>query len=72
MKSERSISPGGYSRLIHLLVEDADAALMSEIDEVVRMKNGRVYEIKSICLSGNGAAEVDLALAQAKPAVRTY
>jgi hypothetical protein len=72
VKSERNISPGGHSRVIHLLIEDDDAALMSEMDEIVRMKNGRVYEIKSICLSGNGAAEIDLALAQAKPLVRTY
>ncbi len=72
VKSERNISPGGYSRAIHLLVDDADAALMSEMDEVTRVKSGKVYEVKGIFLSGNGTSEVDLALAQEKPLVRTY
>ncbi len=45
---------------------------MSEMDEVVRVESGKVYEIKGICLSGNGTSEVDLALAQEKPLVRTY
>ncbi len=72
VKSERNISPGGHSRVVHLLVDDDDAALMSEMDEVTRVKSGKVYEVKGIFLSGNGTSEVDLALAQEKPLVRTY
>ncbi len=72
VKSDRNISPGGQSRVIHLLAQDDDAALMSEMDEVVRVKTGKVYEIKNIFLSGIGTSEVDLALAQEKPLVRTY
>ncbi len=72
IKSERNISPGGRSRVIHLIVEDEDAALMSEMDEVTRVKSGKVYEVKGIFLSGNGTSEVDLALVQEKPLVRTY
>jgi hypothetical protein len=72
VKSERNISPAGHSRLIRLLIEDEEAALLSEMDEIVRVKSGKAYEVKSICLAGNGLAEVDLALAQAKPLVRTY
>jgi phosphoglycerate dehydrogenase-like enzyme len=71
-KSERNVSPGGRSRMMHLMVEDEDAALMSEMDEVTRVKSGKVYEVKGIFLAGNGVAEIDLALAQEKPLVRTY
>jgi hypothetical protein len=45
---------------------------MSEMDEVARVKSGKVYEVKGIFLSGNGLVEIDLALAQEKPLVRTY
>ncbi len=72
VKSEKNISPSGRSRVVHLLVEDEDAALMSEMDEVTRVKSGKLYEIKGIFLSGNGVAEIDLAMAQEKPLVRTY
>ncbi len=72
VKSDRNISPGGRSRVIHLLALDEDAALMDEMDEVTRVKSGKVYEVKGIFLSGNGGSEIDLALAQEKPLVRTY
>ncbi len=72
VKSERNISPSGRSRVIRLIALDEDAALMSEMDEVTRVKSGKVYEVKGIFLSGNGVAEIDLAQAQEKPLVRTY
>jgi hypothetical protein len=72
VRTEKNISPGGRTRVIRIQVEDDVADTLSEMDVITRMKNGKSYQIKSQTLSGVGIIEIDLALSQEKPFVRTY